>query len=92
MDGQWAYEKMLNITNYQKNANQNYHEVPHHTNQNGHLFFFSFFPRAAPTAYGSSQARGLNGAASASLHQSHSNQGSEPCLRPTPQLTAMLDP
>ena len=31
-----AHEKMLNITNYQRNANQNYNEVPPHTNQNGH--------------------------------------------------------
>ena len=35
-DGQEAHEKMLNITNYQGNANQNYNEVPPHTNQNGH--------------------------------------------------------
>ena len=31
-------------------------------------------------AYGSSQARGQIGAAAASLHHSHSNSGSEPCL------------
>ena len=30
-------KKMLNITNYQRNANQNYSEVPSHTSQNGHL-------------------------------------------------------
>ena len=29
-------EKMLNITLYQKNANQNYSEVSPHTSQNGH--------------------------------------------------------
>ena len=52
--------------------------------------FFSFF-WAPPEAYGGSQARGLIGAAAAGLHQSHSNSGSEPCLRPTPQLMAMLD-
>ena len=52
-----------------------------------------FLPaRAAPAAYGSSQARGLLGAVAAGLHHSHSNRGSEPCLRPTPQLRAMLDP
>ena len=28
--------KMLNITNYQRNANQNYNEVSPHTGQNGH--------------------------------------------------------
>ena len=45
-----------------------------------------------PTAYGSSLARGRIGATAASLHHSHSNTGSEPCLQPTPQLTATLDP
>ena len=35
-DGQEAHEKMLNIANYSRNANQNYNEVPPHTNQNGH--------------------------------------------------------
>ena len=35
-DGQEAHEKLLNITNYQRNANQNYNEVSPHTGQNGH--------------------------------------------------------
>ena len=35
-DGQKVHEKMLNITNYQRNANQNYNEVSPHTSQNGH--------------------------------------------------------
>ena len=35
-DGQQAHEKMLNITDYQRNLNQNYYEVPTHTGQNGH--------------------------------------------------------
>ena len=30
------HEKMLNITHYQRNANQNYNEIPPHTSQNGH--------------------------------------------------------
>ena len=30
------HEKMLNITHYQRNANQNYNEVSFHTSQNGH--------------------------------------------------------
>ena len=30
------YEKMLNITHYQRNANQNHYEVPFHTSQNGY--------------------------------------------------------
>ena len=56
-------------------------------------FFCLFaFSRAAPTAYGDSQARGLIGAVANGLHQSHSNSGTEPCLRPTSQLMATLDP
>ena len=46
---------------------------------------------AAPAAYGGSQARGRIGAVATGLHQSHSNAGSEPCLQPTPQLTATPD-
>ena len=55
------------------------------------LFFFAI-SWAAPTAYGSSQARGRIRAVAASIRQSHSNTGSEPRLQPTPQLTATLDP
>ena len=29
------HEKMLNITNYYRNANQNYNEIAPHTSQNG---------------------------------------------------------
>ena len=47
---------------------------------------------ATLAARGGSQATGLIGATAASPHHSHSNVGSELCLRPTPQLTAMLDP
>ena len=54
--------------------------------------FVCFLFRAAPAAYGGSQARGLIGAAAAGLHHSHSNSGSKPCLRATPQLTATPDP
>ena len=43
-------------------------------------------------AHGGSQARGLIGVVAAGLHQSHSNVGSEPHLRPTPQLTTTPDP
>ena len=35
-DGQQAHEKMLNISNYQTNANKNYNEVSSHTSQNGY--------------------------------------------------------
>ena len=45
-----------------------------------------------PHPYGGSQARGPIGAAAADLHHSHSNKGSEPRLRPTPQLMATPDP
>ena len=60
----------------------------------GFFFFFGLFAisRAAPMAYGGSQARGRIGATAAGLHQSHSNTGSESCLQTTPQLTATLDP
>ena len=44
--------------------------------------------RAAPAAYGSSQARGRIEAVTADLHHSHSTAGSELLLRPTPPLTA----
>ena len=48
--------------------------------------------RATPMAYRGSQARGPIGAVAASLYHSHSNAESEPCLRPTQQLTATQDP
>ena len=54
------------------------------------FIFLVFLP--FPVAYGGSQARNPNRAVAAGLCQSHSNVGSEPHLRPTPQLTAMLDP
>ena len=62
--------------------------------EKGNLFlFFSLnFSRAAPAAYGDSQVRGLFGAVAAGLGQSHSNTGSEPHQRPTPQLMATPDP
>ena len=64
------------------------------------LFYFTIiiiiiifvFSRAAPTAYGGSQARGLIRAVAASLRQSHSNARSEPRLQPTPQLMATPNP
>ena len=60
------------------------------------LFFFFFclfaISWAAPAAYGGSQARGPIEAVAIGLCQSHSNAGSEPHLRPTPQLMATPDP
>ena len=55
----------------------------------GGLFFFL---RAILTAYGGFQARGRMRAAPASLYHSHSNAGSKPHLRPTPELMAMPGP
>ena len=54
------------------------------------FFFFLAFLRAALVTYGGSQDRGPTGAAAAGLHHSHT--GSEPRLRPTPQLPAVPDP
>ena len=34
-DGKETHEKMLNITHYQRNANQNHNEVPLHASQDG---------------------------------------------------------
>ena len=44
------------------------------------FFFFFSFSKAAPMAYGGSQARGLIGAVATGLHHSHINVGSEPRL------------
>ena len=56
------------------------------------FFSLACFFRAAPTAYGESQARGQIAAAAASHSHSHSHTGSEPHLQPTPQVTATPDP
>ena len=55
------------------------------------FFFFCLF-RAAPEAYGGSQARSQIGVATAGLRHSHSNVRSESHLGPTPQLMVTLDP
>ena len=56
------------------------------------LFFCFLFFRATCAGYGGSQARGRIRAAATGLQHNHSNTGSEPCLRPTPQRTATPDP
>ena len=58
------------------------------------IFIFHFWVsfKATPVAYGSSQAKGLIRAVATKLCHSHSNAGSEPCLRPIPQLMAMPHP
>ena len=50
-----------------------------------HSFFFLFFSffRAAPTIYGSSQARDPIRAAATKLHHGHSNARSEPAVSAT---------
>ena len=64
-------------------------------NENSNLdnFFCLFaFSRAAPTAYGGSQARSpIRAVATGPTPEPH-NSGSEPRLQTTQQLTAMLDP
>ena len=62
------------------------------SNNTNAFFFFLLLFRAAPEAYGGSQARGRNGVRAAGLCHSHSNMGSKLCLQPTPQLTATSDP
>ena len=52
------------------------------------FFFFFLLFRATPEAYGGSQARDQIGATAAGLHRRHSNAGSKPRVRTTPQLTA----
>ena len=56
------------------------------------LFTYLLVFRATGVSHRGSQARGPIGAIDADLHHSHSNAGSEPHLRPIPQLTAMPDP
>ena len=53
---------------------------------------FILFFRAAPMAYGGSQARGLIEATAASLDDSHSHARLDLHLRPIPQLMATPDP
>ena len=55
-------------------------------------YFILLLFRAAPAAYGGSQARGQIGAIAASLHHSHSNAESKARLRPTSQPMTMPDP
>ena len=57
--------------------------------QTTHLWLFYLLPfRAAPMAYGGSQARGWIWAVAAGLRYSHSNTGSQPCLWTRSQLNA----
>ena len=59
----------------------------------GDMFFLlCVFLGLAVAAYGDFQAKGWIRAVAAGLQHSHSNPGSEPHLRPTPQLTAKPEP
>ena len=58
----------------------------------GVFWFWFFLLRATPVAHGGSQARDRTAAVPSGPHHSRSNVGSEPCLQPTPQLTAKPDP
>ena len=64
----------------------------HNTKDLSNLLLFFAFSRAAPAAYGGSQARGQVRAVATGLRQSHSSARCEPRLQPTPQLTATTDP
>ena len=57
-----------------------------------YFFYFFFIFRVTLVAFGSSQARGPVGAAAAGLHHSYRSARSKLLPRPTPQLTATLDP
>ena len=83
MYGAWHHIKEVGILAVDTD-NNNYNAISFY------VFILCF--RATPAAYGSSQARGWIRATSAGLHHTHSNTGSKPCLQPTPQLMAMLDP
>ena len=54
------------------------------------IYFLRLIYLYALTAYGDSQARGLIGGTAPGLH--HRNARSEPCLQPTPQPMATLNP
>ena len=77
--GMWKFPGQ-GLTLYHS-SNPQIHNPQHHKG-NPQLGFFGFFFgfllfRAAPTAYGGSQARGPIRDVAASLHLSHSNVGSE---------------
>ena len=55
-------------------------------------FFFFFILGLHCSMWKFPGSRGRIGAAAAGLCHSHSNEGSKLCLRPTPQVTAMLNP
>ena len=76
-------------------------ELRHSCSRVYSVFLFLFFLgvvvvvllfRAAPVAYGSSEARGPVGATAVGLSHNQSNSGSKQHLQPTPQLKVTLHP
>ena len=55
-------------------------------------FIFILLFRAESAAHGGSQARSRIAVTAAGLHRGYSNAGCKLPLRPTPELTAKLDP
>ena len=68
------------------------YEVAKSSHMSNSLYLLICLPRAAPMAYGGSQAPGRIRAEAANLHHSHSNTACEPHLQTTPLLPATLDP
>ena len=81
------------IMNFVHFGNKQYKKIFIPGSMLNRLFFFFFFGlfRAAPAAYGGSQARDLIGGAAAGLYHSHRNMGSELHLWHTPQPRATPD-
>ena len=73
-------------SNLEKEKQSRWITIP---NFNTPLFFFFNLFMAALSACGSSQAKGQIRATATSQCHSHTNSGSEPCLWPIPQLTAL---
>ena len=82
-DVEWPVD-LGNFLSTRVSANHLNHFLP--------LLLLLLLVRAAPAAYGGSQARDQIGAIPDGLHHNHSNTRSELRLQPTPHLMAMLDP
>ena len=75
-----------------RHAFSNHYTARYHISISFLLCLFILLFRAAPMAYGSSQARGWIRTVTARLCHSHSNARSKPHMWTTPQLMAMPDP
>ena len=65
---------------------------PHLLNEFYFILFIYFAFQGLTHGIWKFPGQGSSQSYAASLCQSHNNSGSEPCLQPTPQLTATLDP